>query len=164
MRVTRYILARNRSSAFTLTELIVVMLLLGIVATIAAPRFTESVHRFRAESSAKRIMMDLNMARRRAMIMGKAVEVTFSPSTHSYSIPQVSSLNSITQTFQVSLSVSPYQSTLNSVSFPGGTGGDLQVIFNHYGSPDSGGSVIVHCGTINKTVQLNANTGEATIL
>ena len=41
--------------------------------------------------------------------------------------------------------------------------GDAQVVFDGYGMPDSGGTVIVQWGSIQKTVVLDADTGKASV-
>lgn len=151
-----------RRSGFTLVELVVVTMILGIIAAIAIPRFATSVHEYRAKMAASRLVEDLNMARRRALILGKTVTVLFDTTNHAYSIPQVQSLNSAASTYQVSLATAPYLARFDSVSFPGGTGGSLQVEFNHYGIVDGGGSAVVRSGSFTKTVVLSSDTGEAT--
>ena len=54
--------AKCRSSAFTLVELIIVVLIIGIIAAVAVPRFSESLMYHRAEAAAKRIQVDLGLA------------------------------------------------------------------------------------------------------
>lgn len=95
--------------------------------------------------------------------MGKNVSVIFDTGTHSYNMPNVASLDRNQQPYQVNLAGAPFYATFDSVSFPGGAGGDTQIEFDYYGNPDSGGSVVVRCGGATKTVLLNATTGEATI-
>lgn len=147
----------------TLIELIMVISLIGIIAAVATPRYSDSLKQFQAESAAGRIEADLKMARRQAFIMGKDISVLFDTGTHSYSMPNIASLDKSQQPYQMRLSVSPFYASLNSASFPGGTGGDKQVVFNRYGIPDGGGSVVLRCGGTTKTVLLNANSGKVTI-
>lgn len=152
-----------RKFGVTLIELMMVISLIGITAAVVTPRYTESLNQFRAETAAERIRVDLNMARRRASITGRSISVIFDAGTNTYAMPNLASLDRSQLPYQMSLSASPFYAILGSVSFPGGIGGDMQVVFDHYGAPDSGGSVAVRCGGTAKTVSLNATTGEATI-
>ena len=61
---------RIRRGAFTFVEMLVVVLILGIVAAVAAPTFHRSLQYHRLESAARRVKQDLEYlqttARRRA--------------------------------------------------------------------------------------------------
>ena len=61
--------------------------------------------------------------------------------------------------YAVSLSNEPYRAEIISADF----GGDGLVVFDGYGTPDSGGTVIVQWGSIQKTVVLDADTGKANV-
>jgi len=67
---------RNRSSGFTLIELMVVVVLIGIVAAYAVPSFTQLVERNRVTSTVNGMLGILNYARSEAVKAGQTIEVT----------------------------------------------------------------------------------------
>jgi len=67
---------RNRSSGFTLIELMVVVVLIGIVAAYAVPSFTQLVERNRVSSTVNGMLGILNYARSEAVKAGQTIEVT----------------------------------------------------------------------------------------
>ncbi len=60
--VTRHRSRRPLHHGFTMMDLVITMLIIGILAAVAAPKFVDSLHRMRAEAAAKRIMVDLSYA------------------------------------------------------------------------------------------------------
>jgi prepilin-type N-terminal cleavage/methylation domain-containing protein len=71
--------------AFTLVELIVVMVIVAIMAAVAVPAFSNSGSS-RAAVAARMISRDLAYARERAIATGTRTWVVFSPGTQSYSV------------------------------------------------------------------------------
>jgi prepilin-type N-terminal cleavage/methylation domain-containing protein len=69
---------------FTLVELVVVVLLIGIMAGIAGPRYGQSLASFRADCAARRIAADLRLAAYYAQRSSVAETVDFDAATHSY--------------------------------------------------------------------------------
>lgn len=67
----------QRKRGFSLIELTVVLMILAVGATIALPRFAETVSHQRIQSVAKYIQCDLELARRTAMNRGRLVTVQF---------------------------------------------------------------------------------------
>ena len=59
----------------------------------------------------------------------------------------------------VTLSEDPYGATLVSADL----GGDVFIVFDGYGASDSGGTVIVKVGNIQKTIDVDPQTGKATV-
>ncbi|MEI7835192.1 MAG: GspH/FimT family protein [Planctomycetota bacterium] len=144
---------------FTLVELVVVAAIVAVTAAIAVPRYTNSLCRYRADLAARRIAADLVMARNHAKVQGAAQTVLFTLANDSYTLPGVAGLDRPTDPYTVVFSAEPYKADLISASF----GGSPNVSFNGYGVPAAGGSVVVQGGSVQKTVLLDAGTGEAKV-
>ena len=152
--------ARRRRGGFTFVELVIVMLVIGIMTAVAAPKFADSLLQHRATAAAQRGAMDLRFARRNAMAISGDQYVSYDANANSYQIfPGVTHLDHPSQTYTVELDESPYTATIVSVSFNGGS----QVTFNGYGLPDNAGTIVVQAGSHQKTILLDVNTGEATV-
>ena len=147
------------SGGFTLVELIVVIAVIAVAAAIAVPRYTSSLSRYRADMAARRIAADLGLARSRAKVKGATQTVLFTLASDSYTLPGVAGLDRPSDPYTVVVSAEPYKADLVSASF----GGSTTASFNGYGAPAAGGSVVVQAGATQKTVLLDAGTGEAKV-
>lgn len=145
--------------AFTAAELIVVLLIFGISAAVAVPRFTRSLSRGRADAAARRIIADLALAQRNAKMTSSSKTVIFAPSTDLYEIDGLRSIDHPAKGYTVRLGDATYQVDLVKADL----GGDAQVVFDGYGRPDSGGTIAVQVGQVQVTISLDADTGRAAI-
>lgn len=145
--------------AFTLVDVTISVLILGIMSAVAAPRFVDSLQRRRVLMAARKIQADLQFARRTAMARGTDVTFQFDTVLHQYSIVGVDRADRVGVAFLVDLTDSPYESKLVSADL----GGDTIVQFNYHGVPDSGGTVRVQAGSYQQTVTIDPDTGRATI-
>jgi len=102
-------LKQNRQTGFTLTETLIVVGILGILAALAIPSYNETTARRRIIAAAEVIHADLHWARSEAIKRNTDVTVTFNPGeggAWSYSInPDFKTVNSglITEFQDVSL-------------------------------------------------------------
>jgi len=136
-----------------------VLAILGIITGIVAPRYGQFLARQRVEAAARRIVADLSYAQRRARHMSKSVTVRFTAAAHRYTLLNTPDPDHPSATYSVSLVAEPYDAALTSVDF----GGDADLVFDGFGRPDTGGTAVVRVGTYQKSVVVNAATGEASI-
>jgi prepilin-type N-terminal cleavage/methylation domain-containing protein len=148
---------RTDKPAFSLTELVLVLAIIGIVSAIALPRFAQSNARYRADAAAQRIITDLAYARTLAMTTSKSQPVVFDLSNDAYSLTSARGLDNASLAYRVDLTRDPYKVDVSSVSF----GGGATVTFDIYGTPNSTGKIYLRIGSVQKTVTLDATTGKA---
>lgn len=150
---------RSTRRGVTLLELTVVILLMGIFAAIAGPRFAATLGRHRADSTARRIAADLELVRNMARITSKAQTVTFDKTANTYACPGLNDPEHPGKKYTARLSDTPYPARLTSVS----VGGDSTLNFDGYGSPDSSATITVGAGGASRSVIVNSATGTVSV-
>lgn len=144
---------------FSLLELVLVLAIIATLTAIAVPRYQASEVRYRADLAARRIIADLALAQSNAKAAGSSRSVVFSPSTDQYQMPDLPPLDGTVGSYSVQLSGKTYGANITSANF----GGDQEVVFNGWGIPDSGGTVVLTVGSEQRTVTVDAETGKAQI-
>jgi len=143
--------------AFSLMELIIVIIIIGFLAGIAVPRFAGSVVRQRSGAAARRIAADFKLARESAISRSATQTVTFT--ANGYSLDGMADFDRSTSAYEIDLTEEPYHAKIFSADF----GGDAEVVFDIFGIPDSGGTVVVEVGGYQKSIVLDADTGRASV-
>lgn len=148
-------------------ELVIVVLLMGIMAAAAAPRFSGALAERRAKTVARRLVADLRLARRHAMSTSsnQAVEFFTTPS-HGYRLPGMAPPGQASADREVVFSELA-GSTTHAADFDGET----TILFNGFGKPLAGsppaplvnGSVAITSGGISHVVIINPTTGRASL-
>ncbi len=149
----------NDPRAFSLLELVLIIAIIAIVAAIAVPRYGNSLARYHAEVTARRVVADLGLAQAMARTTTSAVTVTFEVPNNRYELQGVVDADHPGQNASLTLADPPYYAQLVAAVF----GGDKVVIFDGYGMPDSGGSIDITAGGVTKTIQLDPDTGKAVV-
>jgi len=144
---------------FSLIELIVVVIIIGICASIAVPRVANSIAHHRADAAATRIVRDLALAQARARSSSAGQTLTFDVAASSYELAGMQDINRSTESYVVSLAKDPYQATILLADFDG----DAEIVFDGYGVPDSGGAVVIQGGGYRRTIILDPDTGQASV-
>jgi prepilin-type N-terminal cleavage/methylation domain-containing protein len=143
--------------AFTLVELVVVVLLMGIFAAVATPKFNAALSRSRVEAACQRIKADLAWARQTALTKSAAQAVEFFISPAKYTVTGVADLDRSTAAYSIALDDTTYRTSVVSATL----GSDAIVQFDRYGQPDSGGTITLRSGGVTRTVTIDAATGVA---
>ena len=158
-------------AAFTLFELMVVLLILAIVATLAAPMFGQTkITRLR--SAAEVLVADLGFAQVESIAHGDSLRVVvFDQNDNSYRIataaePTTPITNPVGNLPYVMTVGTGRASELDGVTIQSySLGGDDQIQFGIYGQLDQTADATVTLGLAGKsvTVTVNATNGEASI-
>lgn len=148
---------QHRRSGFTLIELATVAVVMVVVASMAVPRFTSFLVHQRLEAAARRFMVDLALVQREARFTGTSRQIIFNPPGDRYRLMGMTSLDNPNNDYYTRFREEPYQVDLVSANF----GGDLTVIFDGYGIPDSGGTIVLAAGGLQKSISVGGGTGEA---
>ncbi len=150
---------------FTFIEMVIVVLIVGIVAAIAAPRYSASLERFRVEAAARKIAADLERARGNARSTGTSRTVEFDVALNQYTLVGVRDLNRPHLDCTTRLSKTGYPATLLSATF----NDTSQLTFDLHGHPWAGsplapltaGSVVIQAGGRQRTIIIDLTTGKA---
>jgi type II secretion system protein H len=145
---------------FTLLEVVLVVALVAIMTAIAAPRYGRASGRYRADLAARRIVADLRWAQTCAKAASAARTVSFSTATEQYQLLNVPAPDGKAGDYTVALSAEPYRADLTGANF--GVGG-AQVIFDGWGLPNYGGTLVLSTGAEQRTVVVEAGTGRISI-
>lgn len=140
--------SRPALAGFTLVELAIVVLILGILAAVGAPKFTESLMRARIDSAAKRVAADIRYAQSVARSKSTNQVISFAVGTDGYSLTAVSDLNHAEANYDVNLSGQTPGVTIQSADF----GGTTNLTYTHYGQPVEGGTVVLQSSTHQATI------------
>ena len=143
---------------FSLAELLCVVVIIGILSAIAVPRFSNSIALQRVDAAARRIVVDLKLAQREAKVTSSTQTVQFT-NDNAYELVGMPHPDHSGLPYKVDLGDEPYGTRDVSADF----GGDSEIIFDMYGMPDSGGSVVIRVGNHLKTVSVDPDTGKASV-
>jgi len=132
--------------AFTLLEVVMVLIIMSITAAMAVPRYVGFMTKNRLEAAMNRVQADLEAAREKAKHTGLCQAVTFDTITHTYTIGEWKQLP--TQT--VNLAAEPYNARITKAVF----NTDSTIVFDGFGEPDSTGSLTVQVGAYSQDLTI----------
>jgi type II secretory pathway pseudopilin PulG len=137
--------------AFTLVEMVLVTVLIGLLAGIAVPKYANFIAEQRVEAAARRVAVDMALAQREAKFASAPRTVQFDVAAGSYRLVGMADPDHPNEEYVVELDDEPYAATIASASF----GGQPSVTFDAYGSPQQTGSVVVRVGSRERTVAVS---------
>jgi prepilin-type N-terminal cleavage/methylation domain-containing protein len=143
--------------AYTIIELVIVLLIMSIFAAVTAPSFMNSLLFHRVETAARRVKADIDYTRQRARLTSTPQSITFTTGA-TYTISGAKSLENINRAYTVNLKNSPYSLDSATANFSN----MLVLTFDGYGTPTSGGTVVLAAKSHQCTVSVNSVTGVVT--
>lgn len=150
--------AARRRCGFTLIELTIVVLILGIMFSIAAPKYRDSLVYYRLEAASRRVANDLRYARQSARKTCKVQSVAFSVASDNYTLANTANLDRRGVTGVTVNLAADYVMDVTSADF----GGSPTVQFDIFGRPNQPGSVVLQSNGAQRTVALDS-AGQVTI-
>lgn len=153
----------NSARAFTLVELILVVVAIAILSAIAIPRYANSVARYRVNMAAKRVVADFTLARSAARSSGLGQVVDFTTPANGYTMTGLSAPDGRSGDYIVKLSDEPYRVSIASAAFSTATPPAQTVRFTRFGTPESGGVIVLQSGSYQKTILVDPITGRAEV-
>jgi prepilin-type N-terminal cleavage/methylation domain-containing protein len=145
--------------AFTIVELTIVALILGIMATVAAPRYSSALASYRINAAANRVAADLRMVRQYARKSSVVQTVQFDATANTYTAASMPDLNRPGSAYAVNLGTSEYVTDVTAATF----GGGATVQFDIFGRPNLTGTVSLQSGSRTRTVNIDA-AGNVSVL
>lgn len=154
---------RRNPHGFTLIELVLVILIAGVMAALAVPRFANSMSSYQAQMAARRLAVDLEMARSLARARSADITVRFTTATHRYELVGLTLPDNPSKPYVVVLNNDPYKSQITALSLPGASPAS-SLVFDGYGKPKltGNGSVTVRSGGKTHTLTIDAGSGRVT--
>jgi len=145
--------------AFSLLELVLVLAILSLMVTVAVPRYTSALGRYHVDAAANRVATDLATAQRVARQTSRRRAVTFDIGADTVTYPLPSADHRELDDQVTRLRETPYRAALISADF----GGDPRVTFDGFGQASSAGTVVVESHGRQRTIVLDAASGEASV-
>ena len=137
-----------------------VVAIISLLSGIAWPRYGRFSATQRLEAATRRVKLDLEAAKRRAVLTSSTQTVRFYVLSDFYRHLEAESIDHPGQTYTVELFKEPYTAAIASATF----GSDAIVKFDGFGVPDTGGTVVITVGNLQQTVALDGTTGIASLM
>ena len=141
---------------FTLGELLITILVVGMLAAVAAPRLGRSIDDHRADAAAMRVESDLELARHCARMAGQNRTVSCQAGGAGSTLTGVDDPDHPGRVYSVDLTATCYPATFVSVALgPAGTASSIT--FNRHGLPDAPGTIVLQCEGLTRSIAIDSS-------
>lgn len=136
---------------FTLVELTIVLVVIGVVFAIATPRFSDAASHRRADLALDRIERDIRLAEQDAWHTGTSRELVFDVANNRYEI--VGMTDAAGNPYIVDLSKAPYYLAVTSADF----GGESKAVLDGRGENTAMGTIVLADGPVSVTATVESS-------
>lgn len=158
--------SRGDAAGFTLIEIMIVVVILSIAAVIAVPMLS-SAQDVQLKAAANVIAADIEYAKSMAIGTGSSHSVVFNTAGENYKLTDsdgTTIAHPVKRGFDYTVDFTN-DSRLSKVNIiTASFGGIATVSFDSFGSPASGGEIVIKAGTDSITIQVEDVTGYVSIL
>lgn len=152
----------NSSRGFTLVETIIVVVIIGIVAIVAIPRFNETIQSKRLYDATEKLYDDLNYCRDYAIAQHTNTWIEFESSQEKYRLfygDSWAARNALIDPARSSDDWFVINDTFLGVEIQSTSFSGNRISFNWWGTPSEGGTVVLINGITSKTITVQPETG-----
>ena len=141
--------------AFTLVELVVVLVIISAIAGLALPAYGGALARYRLDAAAYDLSRELDRAATHARATANTITIRFDTTNHVVGFDDLPARLTAANSFTFDLRESPRDATFVSVDFSG----DEEYQISGYGIPSSKGLITLTNGGAVRYIKVDAATG-----
>ncbi len=142
----------GRPGGFTVSDVVLVLLIVSILAAVGLPAWRAWVSRMQVEGAADRLVWELRTLQSAAIGQGKRGSMQFFPQEDRYVADILADPSTRIPPYEVKLKAMAGALDLYSVQFPA-----QKVEFDHTGLPSASGSIVLRAGGWEVRVMVRAN-------
>jgi type II secretion system protein H len=158
--IRRLIFSKQNRLGFTLMEMVIVVVVIGIIAAMAVPSFITYMPKLKVKSAAREIVSNLRLARSKSVSERRPYGVVFNLSTNTV-ITFADTNDPASQTYSTSDSLTATRTLGTDIDLSSCTYDNNCVVFNSTGAASTSGDlqIVTADGSVLMSINLLASTG-----